>query len=124
MLGAIAGDVIGSVYESHPVKRRGFELFTPYPSWTEDTVMTVAVAQALLTGAPYAETFRALGREHPHAGYGGFFAHRLVTPGAGPYGSYGNGSAMIYTGHMTTLARGIPLTRPARGRSPKPSSVC
>jgi hypothetical protein len=94
MLGAIAGDIIGSVYEFHPIKTQRFPLFSPGSEWTDDTVLTMAVAQVILTGQPYAETFRAFGLEHPDAGYGRRFRDWLVTPGVGPYNSFGNGSAM------------------------------
>ncbi len=94
MLGAIAGDIIGSVYEFHPIKTQQFPLFSGRSEWTDDTVLTMAVAQTILTGQPYAETIRAFGLQHPGAGYGGRFAHWLMTPDAGPYNSWGNGSAM------------------------------
>ena len=94
MLGAIAGDIIGSAYEFHPIKTQEFPLFSGRSEWTDDTVLTMAVAQTILTGQPYAETIRAFGLQHPGAGYGGRFVHWLMTPDAGPYNSWGNGSAM------------------------------
>lgn len=94
MLGAIAGDIIGSVYENFRTKRKDFRLFTPLSFFTDDTVLTVAVADALLTGRPYADRIRSYARRYPLRGYGGRFMRWMVTPGAGPYGSYGNGSAM------------------------------
>jgi len=75
MLGAIAGDIIGSVYEFHPIKTQQFPLFSGRSDWTDDTALTMAVAQTILTGQPYAETIRAFGLQHPGAGYGGRFAH-------------------------------------------------
>ena len=58
MIGAIAGDIIGSVYEFHPIKRKDLPLFSPYSEFTDDTVMTVAVAEAILSDRPYLETVR------------------------------------------------------------------
>jgi len=50
MIGAIAGDIIGSVYEFRPIKTKDFPLFSPFCDFTDDTVLTVAVAEAILTG--------------------------------------------------------------------------
>jgi len=94
MIGAIAGDIIGSVYERHPVKTTDFPLFRPESRFTDDTVMTVAVAYALLTGTDYAEAMRTFGRRYPWAGYGRDFFRWLFAPEAKPYFSWGNGSAM------------------------------
>jgi len=94
MLGAVAGDIVGSIYEFNPVKSLDFPLFTPESCWTDDTVLTMAVAEALLTGRPYGETIRAFARKHPNAGYGSMFVRWFTSAGAGPYSSFGNGSAM------------------------------
>jgi ADP-ribosylglycohydrolase len=94
MLGAVAGDIIGSVYEFHPIKKMEFPLFGPYSAFTDDTVLTMAVAETLLTGRPYDETLREFALEHPDAGFGGMFWQWFNTPGAKPYNSFGNGSAM------------------------------
>jgi ADP-ribosylglycohydrolase len=94
MLGAIAGDVIGSVFEYSGQKSVDFPLFSPDSTYTDDTVMTAAVASALLDSRSYAEAFRDFGRRHPGRGYGGYFHHWLHDPEAGPYQSWGNGSAM------------------------------
>jgi ADP-ribosylglycohydrolase len=94
MLGAIAGDVIGSVYEFDNTRDPDFPLFGPGSRYTDDTVLTVAVADCLLNALPYAETYRRYAVAHPGRGYGGMFARWVQTPGAGPYKSYGNGSAM------------------------------
>ena len=94
MLGAIAGDVIGSVYEGNPTKSPDFPLFHPLCSFTDDTVMTVATAHAILTGDPYTEAYRAFGRRYPHAGYGSGFRAWLRSEEPRPYNSWGNGSAM------------------------------
>ena len=94
MLGAIAGDIIGSVYEWRPIKTTGFPLFQPGSCFTDDTVLTVAVAQAILTGGDYAAVLRDVGRRYPNAGYGGTFIQWLHDERMGPYNSWGNGSAM------------------------------
>lgn len=103
MLGAIIGDMIGSVYEFHPVACdwREFPLFTPRSRFTDDTVMTFAVADALgkkeFAENPHdamIDSMHKFGRKWPKAGYGGRFAAWLKTRSREPYNSYGNGSAM------------------------------
>ncbi len=94
MIGSIAGDVIGSIYERRPTKSKDFPLFDPRCRFTDDTVMTVAVADAILSGRSYVETIREYGRRYPDAGYGGTFRKWLQADAAEPYGSWGNGSAM------------------------------
>jgi len=94
MLGAIAGDIIGSRFEHHPHKSLDFELFTPECRFTDDTVLTCAVADALLHGRPYGEAIRDWFRRYPHAGYGARFIDWGQAEDAGPYQSFGNGSAM------------------------------
>jgi ADP-ribosylglycohydrolase len=94
MIGAIAGDVIGSVYEFHNVKRDDFPLFDPKCTFTDDSVLTVALADAILSGQPYADLLRQYWRLYPHRGYGGQFRAWARTPERGPYGSFGNGAAM------------------------------
>ena len=93
-LGAIAGDVIGSVHEHTRTKTTAFPLFTSGSQFTDDSVLTVAVADALANGRGYAEALRGWARAYPWAGYGGTFRRWMRTDGAGPYGSFGNGSAM------------------------------
>ena len=94
MLGTIAGDIIGSVYESGWMKSTDFPLFSPESTFTDDTVLTVAVADRILHGKDYAATLKEYGRRYPNAGYGGMFYQWLYKPGSAPYKSYGNGSAM------------------------------
>ncbi len=96
MLGAIAGDIIGSIYEGsrRRIKTTDFPLFSPHCHFTDDTVLTIATADALLNALDYAAVYRAYGRRYPHAGYGGTFIHWIFTDQAGPYHSWGNGSAM------------------------------
>jgi len=94
MLGAIAGDIIGSVYESRPVKTTAFPLFTHLSRFTDDTVLTIAVARAIMDGGDYGEYLRRYARRYPDAGYGGHFHRWMKDDRAGPYNSWGNGSAM------------------------------
>ena len=94
MIGAIAGDIIGSVYEAHPIKTKEFSLFHPQCRFTDDSVLTIAVAQAILTDHDYCRWVWEIGRRHPHAGYGGTFIRWLHSSDPQPYNSWGNGSAM------------------------------
>lgn len=94
MLGSIAGDIIGSRFESFPTKSTEFELFHERSSFTDDTVLTVAVADALLHGGDYVNIFRRYGRAHPNRGYGNTFSQWLANDSGTPYNSWGNGSAM------------------------------
>jgi ADP-ribosylglycohydrolase len=94
VIGAIAGDIIGSVYEWHNVKRTDFPLFHPRCRFTDDTVLTVAVADAILTGTDYAKKFKEYCRAYPSRGYGFNFYTWAASEDTGPYNSLGNGSAM------------------------------
>jgi ADP-ribosylglycohydrolase len=94
MIGAIAGDVIGSVYEARPIKSYDFPLFSPGSTFTDDTVLTVAVASSILDKTDYADELKEFGLKYPEAGYGGFFLEWLFSSDPKPYGSWGNGSAM------------------------------
>ena len=94
MLGAIAGDVIGSIFENLPTKREDFSPFHLLSTYTDDTVLTVAVADAILQRSDYGETIRRYARAHPVRGYGPRFLKWMVLPNPKPYNSYGNGSAM------------------------------
>ncbi len=99
MLGAIAGDIIGSVYEGRQswraLRRPDFEpLFAPKACFTDDTVLTVAVAESILTGRDLTDLLKEYGRAYPGAGYGGKFAEWALSDERAPYGSWGNGSAM------------------------------
>jgi ADP-ribosylglycohydrolase len=94
MLGAIAGDVIGAPYEHHRIKRKDFPLFSHLSRFTDDTVLTVAVADVVLEGGDYGAALCRWGNRYPQAGYGGLFRAWLERPGTAPYGSFGNGSAM------------------------------
>lgn len=94
MIGAIAGDIVGSVYEAHPIKTKDFPLFDPCCRFTDDSVLTIAVAQAILTDGDYRRWVWEIGRRYPHAGYGGAFTHWLHASVPEAYNSWGNGSAM------------------------------
>jgi ADP-ribosylglycohydrolase len=94
MIGAIAGDIIGSVYEHAPLKSKDFPLFHRQAHFTDDTVLTVAVANAILEGRSYRSAIREIGRRYPDAGYGSHFVQWLLSDNMPPYNSWGNGSAM------------------------------
>lgn len=102
MLGAIIGDVVGSRFEWHNIKSKDFPLFVPNCRPTDDSIMTLAIAQAILScegdRAALAEkavaSMQELGRRYPFAGYGGRFFQWLLARNPKPYGSYGNGAAM------------------------------
>ncbi len=94
MIGAIAGDIIGSVYEAHPVKTKDFPLFGPCCRFTDDSVLTIAVAQAVMTDGDYRRWLTEIGRRYPSAGYGGSFFKWLMSDNQKPYNSWGNGAAM------------------------------
>ena len=94
MLGAIAGDVIGSVHEFSATKSADFELFVPESRFTDDTVLAVAVADCLLHAHDYVDAFHRYGRDYPNAGYGMRFLRWLLSGDRAPYNSFGNGSAM------------------------------
>lgn len=94
MLGAIAGDIIGSIYEHHNTTDWHFPLFGPGCRITDDSVLTIAVADAILNGRPFGETIKAYYRRYPQAGYGKRFRDWGDSDSLEPYYSYGNGSAM------------------------------
>ena len=93
MLGAIAGDIIGSAWGASGEKRFDFPLFSARSRFTDDTVMTVAIAHALLDERDYAATMRDYGRRYPFVGYHAHFHRWLSDPGIGPYGGYDSGAA-------------------------------
>lgn len=99
IIGAIAGDVIGSAYEFNPTKDYNFELFRPESTFTDDTVLTIANAQWLLdderhTHERLVAIMQDLCTRYDNRGYGGRFARWIGTRNPQPYNSYGNGSAM------------------------------
>lgn len=94
MLGAIAGDMIGSAWEGSGEKRYDFPLFSEFSRYTDDTAMTIAIAVAVLDRRDYTEVMREIGARHPFAGYGRRFHDWLLSPDMPPPDSYGNGGAM------------------------------
>lgn len=94
MKGAIIGDIVGSVYEHAPVKYENFQLFTDDSTITDDTVLTIASAYAILYDTDYASAYKLWGRKYPDADYGGLFKEWLDSASSTPYRSWGNGAAM------------------------------
>ncbi len=94
MIGAIAGDIMGSVYEGHCLKTTEFPIFTASSTFTDDTVLTVATADCVLNNKDYATTFKHYARKFPDAGFGGMFSVWVKGSSLEPYNSFGNGSAM------------------------------
>ena len=105
MYGAIIGDIVGSRFEfDNGNKSKEFELFTPECDFTDDTVMTIAVAEALLNAGKDADektvktnlikSMKKWGQKYPNSGYGARFIDWVLTDDPKPYGSYGNGSGM------------------------------
>ncbi len=94
MLGAIIGDVIGSVYEKSGLKTTDFELFRRDSHFTDDTVLTVAVMDCLLNGNAYTETFQDYGKRYLNAGFSKSFKSWILSETPIPYGAFTNGSAM------------------------------
>lgn len=107
MYGAILGDIIGSPYEWHNLKSKDFPLFGVHSGFTDDTVMTIAIAEALLTADDndviddeeatkriIVNCMHKWGHKYPYAGYGGRFRQWLELNECQPYNSWGNGSAM------------------------------
>jgi ADP-ribosylglycohydrolase len=95
MLGAIIGDMVGSVYESNNRKTKDFSPFFHARSRpTDDSVLTIAVADSLLNNRPTVDSFKDWGRRYPKSGWGGRFKKWLFSDETEPYGSFGNGAAM------------------------------
>lgn len=96
MLGAIIGNIVGPPYEFANTKTPGFPLFSKRSSFTDDTICTVAVADAILRGSAFGETLRewCLRYPNPMGGYGVSFNAWLHSPNPQPYNSWGNGAAM------------------------------
>lgn len=97
MLGAIVGDIVGSIYEWNNIKTKDFPLFGDENFFTDDTVMTIAVADALMNGGSeddFIDSMKKYGRMYPDAGYGVSFGSWLISDERKPFNSWGNGSAM------------------------------
>jgi ADP-ribosylglycohydrolase len=96
-MGAIIGDIVGSIYEWNNIKTKDFPLFQKGCSFTDDSVMTIAVAEGLLKGGStdnFIDTMKKYGRLYPNSGYGSRFGHWLFSDSREAYNSWGNGSAM------------------------------
>ena len=97
MLGAIIGDIVGSVYEWHNIKTKDFPLFRDGCFFTDDTVITLATADALMNGGKaddFVDAYKKWGRLYPNVGYGGRFGSWIHSDDRKPYNPWGNGSAM------------------------------
>ena len=94
MIGAIAGEIIGSHYEWHRIKTKEFELFHPKSRFTDDTTLSMAIAKSILDGEPYLDNVVDFGLRYFDVGYGGSFKKWLKGDEHEPYNSWGNGSAM------------------------------
>ena len=102
MLGAIIGDIVGSRFEWHNIKSKEFELFNERCEPTDDSIMTLALAEAILIcdgdldrlSEEAVKQMREYGRRYPRAGYGGHFMQWIFSDDPKPYNSFGNGSAM------------------------------
>ena len=96
MLGAIIGDIAGSRWEFNPTNNYNFQLFSEKNDFTDDTICTIAVADAILQGKNYGESIHEWCRRYPHpmGAYGARFKQWVMSNHPMPYGSFGNGSAM------------------------------
>ena len=94
MIGAIIGDIVGSRFEFNNHRSTEFGFFHPDCEFTDDTVMTVAVADAIMSGRRFGEVMHEYGRQYPNRGYGARFFNWLLSENPKPYNSFGNGSAM------------------------------
>lgn len=93
-LGALCGDIIGSWYEFRPTKDKNFELFHSKSQFTDDTVCSIAIADALMTDKDFVGKLQYWCRKYPRVGYGGNFNRWFRQENPQPYNSWGNGSAM------------------------------
>ena len=110
MLGAIIGDIVGSVYEWNNIKTKAFPLFSEDCFFTDDTVMTCAVAEAIMNGGQkddFIDAMKKYGRMYPNADYGARFNTWLKSDNREPYNSFGNGSAFYARTGMCPSSRGL-----------------
>lgn len=94
MIGAIAGDIIGSVFEWNNIKSKNFPLFSDKCFFTDDSILTIALADSILTGTPYVDNLKSFYHLYPNGGYGGSFHRWARSSRSEPYNSWGNGAAM------------------------------
>lgn len=93
ILGAIAGDIFGSIYEFNNIKTTDFNLYTDNLRFTDDTILNIAVADAILNNRPFNETIAKYARNYPNT-YGPGFTKWFSSNELTPYNSFGNGAAM------------------------------
>lgn len=106
MIGALIGDIVGSIYEWHNHRSKDFEFFSPRCFFTDDSVMSLAVCKALMEsrsdfsdlGEQAVRWMQKIGRPYPNCGYGGSFYRWMYSDHPKPYNSYGNGAAMRVSG--------------------------
>lgn len=94
MLGALLGDIVGSIYEFNPIKTKEFILLSKDSFFTDDTVLTVATMDALISGRSFGVVYKEYARKYPDSGFGGMFRKWAFGGTSDPYNSFGNGSAM------------------------------
>ncbi|MDD6190728.1 MAG: ADP-ribosylglycohydrolase family protein [Firmicutes bacterium] len=102
MIGTVIGDIVGSIYEFGNIKTKDFELFSNRSRFTDDTVMSIAIAKAIVTcgknieklSEQAVECMQSFGNRYPNAGYGGRFRMWIYSACPKPYNSFGNGAAM------------------------------
>jgi len=94
MLGAITGDIVGSVYEFNNIKQKDFEFFNSKVFFTDDTVLTIALMEAITRDADYGQVMHWYYLQYPSASYGAHFRKWAASLSEQPYNSWGNGSAM------------------------------
>ena len=102
MIGAIVGDIVGSIFEWDNHRSKDFDFLTHKCFFTDDSVMSLAIAKAILNckgdyanlSAQAIATMQSVGRPYPNCGYGGSFYNWMYSSSPKPYGSYGNGAAM------------------------------
>lgn len=122
MIGAIIGDIVGSRFEWHNHRSKDFDLLTHKCFFTDDSVMSLAVCDALLRAASdhsdlsdkAVESMQSVGRPYPHCGYGGSFRKWVYSDDPKPYNSYGNGAAMRVSGcgyAATSIEEAVELSR-------------
>ena len=145
MLGAIFGDIVGSVYEFHNTHDYNFQLLSERSEFTDDTCMSVAVAKGLMDSCGLSDeevkealidSMKEVGKRHPYAGYGGMFYHWVPSDERKPYHSYGNGSAMrvsaagwLYptlkeTEHAAELSAAVTHNHPEGIKGAKATAAC
>ena len=122
MLGAIIGDIVGSRFEWDNIKTKDFDFLTYKCSVTDDSIMSLAVAKAIVQcdgdysslSEKTVKYMRAIGRSYPFCGYGGMFRQWIYSDTPKPYGSYGNGAAMRVSAcgfAATSIGEAIELSR-------------